>query len=49
MGCRPMQAAAMAMDVYNSASRWSKALLDNAAQDRPGRLSIKAAMMGKAA
>jgi HK97 family phage portal protein len=27
-----MQAAAMAMDVHNSASRWSKALLDNAAR-----------------
>ncbi len=27
-----MQPAAMAMDVHNSASRWSKALLDNAAR-----------------
>ncbi|MEM6303825.1 MAG: phage portal protein [Pseudomonadota bacterium] len=31
-GFSPMQAAAMAMDVHNSASRWSKALLDNAAR-----------------
>ncbi|MBO9396814.1 phage portal protein [Shimia sp. R9_2] len=31
-GLSPMQAAAMAMDVHNSASRWSKALLDNAAR-----------------
>ena len=31
-GFAPMQAAAMALDVHNSASRWSKALLDNAAR-----------------
>ncbi|PYC49198.1 phage portal protein [Litorivita pollutaquae] len=31
-GFSPMQAAAMAIDVHNSASRWSKALLDNAAR-----------------
>ena len=31
-GFSPMQAAAMALDVHNSASRWSKALLDNAAR-----------------
>lgn len=31
-GFTPMQAAAMAVDVHNSASRWSKALLDNAAR-----------------
>ena len=31
-GLSPMQAAAVAMDVHNSASRWSKALLDNAAR-----------------
>ncbi len=31
-GLSPMQAAAQAMDVHNSASRWSKALLDNAAR-----------------
>lgn len=31
-GFSPMQAAAMAMDVHSSASRWSKALLDNAAR-----------------
>jgi HK97 family phage portal protein len=31
-GFAPMQAAAMAMDVHNSASRWTKALLDNAAR-----------------
>ncbi|PZX17717.1 HK97 family phage portal protein [Palleronia aestuarii] len=31
-GLSPMQAAASAMDVHNSASRWSKALLDNAAR-----------------
>jgi HK97 family phage portal protein len=28
----PVEAAAMAVDVHNSASRWSKALLDNAAR-----------------
>lgn len=31
-GLSPMQAAASAIDVHNSASRWSKSLLDNAAR-----------------
>lgn len=31
-GFSPMQAAATAIDVHNSASRWSKSLLDNAAR-----------------
>ncbi|KAB7616085.1 phage portal protein [Amylibacter sp. SFDW26] len=31
-GLSPMQAAASALDVHNAASRWSKALLDNAAR-----------------
>ena len=31
-GLSPLQAAATAIDVHNSASRWSKALLDNAAR-----------------
>jgi len=31
-GFSPMQAAASALDVHNAASRWSKALLDNAAR-----------------
>ena len=31
-GFSPMQAAAAALDVHNAASRWSKALLDNAAR-----------------
>jgi len=31
-GFSPMQAAGSALDVHNSASRWSKALLDNAAR-----------------
>ncbi|NOX40693.1 MAG: phage portal protein [Alphaproteobacteria bacterium] len=31
-GLSPMQAAAAALDVHNSASRWSKSLLDNAAR-----------------
>ena len=31
-GLSPMQAAANAVDVHNSASRWSKSLLDNAAR-----------------
>ncbi|GAA6207827.1 phage portal protein [Cognatishimia sp. WU-CL00825] len=31
-GFSPMQAAAMAIDVHNAASSWSKALLDNAAR-----------------
>jgi len=31
-GLAPMQAAASAIDIHNSASRWSKALLDNAAR-----------------
>ncbi len=31
-GLSPMQAAASALDVHNSASKWSKSLLDNAAR-----------------
>ncbi|MEE9455227.1 MAG: phage portal protein [Paracoccaceae bacterium] len=31
-GLSPLQAAAAALDVHNSASKWSKALLDNAAR-----------------
>src|SRR5690606_33236215 len=31
-GLSPLQAAAVAIDVHNSASAWSKALLDNAAR-----------------
>jgi hypothetical protein len=31
-GLAPLQAAATAIDVHNSAARWSKALLDNAAR-----------------
>ena len=31
-GLSPLQAAATALDVHNSASRWSKSLLDNAAR-----------------
>ena len=31
-GLSPLQSAAQAVDVHNSASRWSKALLDNAAR-----------------
>ena len=31
-GFSPLQAAAQALDVHNAASRWSKALLDNAAR-----------------
>ncbi|QYX56697.1 phage portal protein [Roseovarius sp. SCSIO 43702] len=31
-GLSPLQSAAQAIDVHNSASRWSKALLDNAAR-----------------
>jgi HK97 family phage portal protein len=31
-GLAPLQAAATALDVHNAASRWSKALLDNAAR-----------------
>ncbi len=31
-GLSPMQAAAVALDVHNAASRWSKSLLDNAAR-----------------
>ena len=31
-GLSPLQAAAQSIDVHNSASRWSKALLDNAAR-----------------
>ncbi len=33
-GLSPIQAAATAIDVHNSASRWSKSLLDNAARHR---------------
>ncbi|MEJ6391830.1 phage portal protein [Gymnodinialimonas sp. 2305UL16-5] len=32
LGLAPIQAAATAIDVHNSAARWSKALLDNAAR-----------------
>ena len=49
-GLSPMQAAATALDVHNAASRWSKALLDNAARpsgaiiykgtDGQGQLSV---------
>ncbi|WP_025053986.1 phage portal protein [Sulfitobacter noctilucicola] len=41
-GFAPMQAAAMAMDVHNAASRWSKALLDNAARPS-GAITYKGA------
>jgi len=41
-GFSPMQAAAMALDVHNSASRWSKALLDNAARPS-GAITYKSA------
>ncbi len=43
-GFSPLQAAAMAIDVHNSASRWSKSLLDNAARPR-GRWCGRAAMV----
>ena len=41
-GLSPMQAAAVAVDVHNSASSWSKALLDNAARP-PGAFVYKGA------
>lgn len=41
-GFAPMQAAAMALDVHNAASRWSKALLDNAARPS-GAITYKSA------
>ncbi|MHC0053114.1 phage portal protein [Actibacterium sp. D379-3] len=46
-GLSPMQAAATALDVHNSASRWSKALLDNAA--RPSGAIIYRGADGQAA
>ena len=46
-GFSPMQAAAMAIDVHNSASRWSKSLLDNAARPS-GALVWKGRMAGRA-
>lgn len=44
-GLSPMQAAAVAFDVHNSASAWSKALLDNAA--RPSGAIIYKGMDGQ--
>ena len=46
-GFSPLQAAASAIDVHNSASRWSKALLDNAA--RPSGAIIYKGADGQAA
>ncbi|MFC7705005.1 phage portal protein [Plastorhodobacter daqingensis] len=46
-GFSPMQAAATAVDVHNAASRWSKALLDNAA--RPSGAIIYKGADGQAA
>ncbi len=46
-GLSPMQAAAHAVDVHNSASRWSKALLDNAA--RPSGAIVYRGADGQAA
>ena len=46
-GFSPMQAAASAVDVHNSASAWSKALLDNAA--RPSGAIIYKGADGQAA
>ncbi len=46
-GFSPLQAAATAVDVHNSASRWSKALLDNAA--RPSGAIIYKGADGQAA
>lgn len=46
-GFSPMQAAASAVDVHNSASRWSKALLDNAA--RPSGAIVYRGADGQAA
>ena len=45
-GLAPMQAAATALDVHNSASRWSKALLDNAA--RPSGAIVYRGRTGRA-
>ncbi|MCJ8139294.1 phage portal protein [Falsirhodobacter halotolerans] len=44
-GLSPMQAAAVALDVHTSASRWSKALLDNAA--RPSGAIIYSGLDGQ--
>lgn len=41
-GLSPLQAAAVAIDVHNSASHWSKALLDNAARPS-GAITYKGA------
>ncbi|MCK4712954.1 MAG: phage portal protein [Marinosulfonomonas sp.] len=46
-GFSPMQAAASAVDVHNSASRWSKGLLDNAA--RPSGAIVYRGSDGQAA
>ena len=46
-GFSPLQAAATALDVHNAASRWSKALLDNAA--RPSGAIIYKGADGQAA
>jgi len=46
-GLSPMQAAATAIDVHNSASAWSKALLDNAA--RPSGAIVYKGMDGQGA
>src|SRR6056297_1032175 len=46
-GLAPMQAAATAIDVHNAASRWSKALLDNAA--RPSGAIVYRGMEGDGA
>jgi len=46
-GLSPMEAAATAVDVHNAASRWSKALLDNAA--RPSGAIIYKGADGQAA
>lgn len=46
-GFSPLQAAAAAIDVHNSASRWSKALLDNAA--RPSGAIVYQGSDGQAA
>jgi HK97 family phage portal protein len=43
-GFSPMEAAAMALDVHNSASAWNKALLDNAA--RPSGALVYATSQG---
>ncbi|MCT8160115.1 phage portal protein [Pseudoruegeria sp. SHC-113] len=45
-GLSPMQAAAQAVDVHNAASRWSKALLDNAA--RPSGALVYRGLDGQA-